>query len=272
MERAKKMVLLPVEQVERLQRLSTPSQVNSTSTENNENHNLQTSQTVGDNLSRLDNEMKKVLDSNHFSTDHDRLKHYIKLLQRYLFFRGEKSKVSNIATINENYKEESDLSDDNKIISTVPTIYKRKTQQLLEYLKNYKERISWDREGTVTIDGEKVYGSNIVDLINLAARHRKTFNPVGGKVFVTFLKSIKIPQEYIGNREINSISYNFPNTPEASKEKHNDSDDTEVYKTLPGEETSFLSSTIIDQSPLNSSFERKSDAKDIKRKWLKMKI
>ena len=267
MERAKKMVLLPVEQVERLQRVTATSH-NSTVPEDDRNTKLQTTQTVGDNLSRLDDEMKRVLNSNTFVTENERLKHYIKLLQRYLFFRGEKPQKSTVS--NDNYVDGSDLDDYKKIVTSVPVIYQRKTQQLLEHLKNFKDRISWDVEGTVTLDDEEIHGSNIVDLINLAARHRKTFKPIGGKEFARFLKSIKIPQEYIGNKEINTVSYS--KTPESSRDKNSDSEDNEIYKTLPGEDTSFLSSTIVEKSPLNTSLEKKIDSKEAKKRWLKMNI
>ena len=59
--------------------------------------------------------------------------------------------------------------------------------------------------------------------------------------FIESLLTMWEIKEYIGNKEINSISYTFPNIPESSKEKYTDSDDTEVYTTLPGGETSFLS-------------------------------
>ena len=89
------MVLISKEQLERIQREGGVSGSNNTATANTSTATFthpvsQTTQTIGDNLSRLDDKMRKFLDSNTYTNDHHRLKDFLRTLQRYLFFVEEK--------------------------------------------------------------------------------------------------------------------------------------------------------------------------------------
>ena len=96
MERAKKMVLISKEQLDRIRNESgQPTTVNTgnsfaTTTVAPTPSTQQTTQTIGNNLTRLDNEMRTILDSKTYANDHDRLKDYLRVLQRYLFFVEER--------------------------------------------------------------------------------------------------------------------------------------------------------------------------------------
>ena len=59
---------------------------------------------------------------------------------------------------------------------------------LLNRLKARHDVISWDETGQVTLDGKKIRGSNISDLISDAMRSRKNFNPTGSKEFFSFVQ------------------------------------------------------------------------------------
>ena len=85
MERAKKIVIISKEQLERIQREGGVSGCNNTATANSSNTAnpstatftppvLQTTQTIGDNLTPLDDEIRKILDSNTYINEQDRLK------------------------------------------------------------------------------------------------------------------------------------------------------------------------------------------------------
>ena len=62
----------------------------------------QTIQTIGDNLTRLDNEMRTILHSKTYANDHDRLKNYLTVLQKYLFFVEE---IRNTHPSKDNYQD-----------------------------------------------------------------------------------------------------------------------------------------------------------------------
>ena len=75
MERAKKMVLIFKEQLDRIRHESgQPTTVNTASSLAPTPSTQQTTQTIGNNLTRLDNEMRTILDSKTYANDHDRLK------------------------------------------------------------------------------------------------------------------------------------------------------------------------------------------------------
>ena len=66
-------------------------------------------------------------------------------------------------------------------------------------ISSSKNKISWEDDGTVVIDNEKIPGSNIVDLVNDLLRPLKRNEPIGWENFAKALKDIKIPLTYIGN-------------------------------------------------------------------------
>ena len=53
----------------------------------------------------------------------------------------------------------------------------------------------------MTIHGNPLVGSNIVDIINYAVRTRKTSNPTGRRQFARLVHDINISRDYIGNRD-----------------------------------------------------------------------
>lgn len=201
------MVLVPQENVERLARIS----------------NNKTIQTPGTTLSRLDEEMSEILNSNKFMNEREKCRAYLQILQRYLYFvEGAKrntiaSKVFppklNTTTTHkitepidlEEEDEEGEKNDhmnDSFILETVPPKYRQKAKLLLHHIHvNADNRFVWDKYGVVTIDGVRILGSNIVDLVNEAMRSRKTTNPNGRQHFTTFLHSVKVPREFIGNQD-----------------------------------------------------------------------
>lgn len=85
------------------------------------------------------------------------------------------------------------------ILSLVPKTYIRKGERLLYLISSNKSKINWDDDGTVTIDKDKISGSNIVDLINDCLRPLKRNDPIGWEKFAKALKDIKTPLIYIGN-------------------------------------------------------------------------
>lgn len=80
----------------------------------------------------------------------------------------------------------------------VPSKYKEKTKQFLSYLRNYPS-IKWNERGEVSIEGETISSSHIVDLVRdlIIPGERKA--PIGFQQFYSFLNSIHIPQSLISN-------------------------------------------------------------------------
>ena len=197
------MVLIPEEKVAQLTHLS----------------NDRTIQTPGTALSRLDEEMLEILNSNKFADEREKCKVYLQALQRYLYFveeakRNIPTKTTNTSidavykTTQSRYSEDEEVNkpgkdclDDLFILDSVPLKYRPKARLLLNHMHfNASNRLTWDKYGVISIDSVKINESNIVDLINDAMRARKVPNPVGRQHFATFMRSVKVPREFIGNQ------------------------------------------------------------------------
>lgn len=94
-----------------------------------------------------------------------------------------------------------------KIVETVPKTYRAQARLLMRHLldKAVPDRISWNEEGVVTIDGSIVKDSNIADLINDAMRERKTVKAAGRIQFARLLRSLKTRSALVGNKELLKI-------------------------------------------------------------------
>lgn len=90
------------------------------------------------------------------------------------------------------------LSLQREIVEAIPKMYKNKAKMLLNRLESSKD-VSWDERGEVTIKGNILLGSNNIDLVSDVVRPRKTSNPFGWQQFLTFLKELNIPREFITN-------------------------------------------------------------------------
>lgn len=211
MERAKKMVLIPMETVERFQRRLSDGAAAGISSS--------TGQSTGgsDPVSKLDSEMSNILNSR-TNDNAEKWKLYQQALQRYLFFTNEARKPLQMtihegdekvrkegfdtAEVHESHAEieESDeQSSTLKVIAGVPPRFATKARFLMNLINSKPYRLKWNSTGVTSIDGVTLPGSNIVDLLNHALRSRKSFDPTGKVEFARFLHAINVPREFVGN-------------------------------------------------------------------------
>lgn len=198
MEHAKKMVLVPQENV---QRMMTPS-ISMT----------KSSQILSD----LDREMEKILRTP-MKTDDEKWTLYKQCLHRFFHFSGvERSPlVFPIASDVEKNTDvgqgenERDIDTENKgveveiplhteIVSSIPKKLRKKGELLIARLLS-SGKVNWSVDGTVTIKGGVIPGSNITDLVGDVMRARKNVNPKGIDSFMALLSEINMPKEFIGN-------------------------------------------------------------------------
>lgn len=135
-------------------------------------------------LSQLDDEMQKVLKSK--LTDHDKWAQYNQVLQRYLHFTNQARQPIKIPI-----ETSSNSLSTAVILSTLPKTFKKKAEVFLRLLTASND-MSWDHKGTVTIKGEILPKSNIVDLVHDVLRPRKTINPPGRLQFADFIKDLNV--------------------------------------------------------------------------------
>lgn len=170
-------------------------------------------------LSSLDQEMGRILKLKNVSDDEKWLQ-YKQVLARFLHFAGELRTPVTLPIV-------EDLQPDNKpqsvqdstnttmssttttkvedtdlikiqILKAVPKLSRNNAELMYDSL-NSAGIITWDKLGSVTVNGRKIIGSSIIDLISDVVRNRKDTSPVGWETFAEVLKELNIPQEYISN-------------------------------------------------------------------------
>ena len=84
-------------------------------------------------------------------------------------------------------------------LSSVPAMFKKKAEGLLDYIKSSGD-ISWDDKGQLTIAGQLIEKSHILDLIHDAVRFRKSAErPEGWRQLSSYLHQSNVPRELVGN-------------------------------------------------------------------------
>ncbi|XP_071111249.1 uncharacterized protein [Haliotis cracherodii] len=86
-----------------------------------------------------------------------------------------------------------------EVVMSVPKAKSSKAMNLMTRIQNNPD-LSWTPEGILTIEGEPVPGTHMVDLINNLVRHRKTKEGPGGWTILSHhLANSHVPHEIIGN-------------------------------------------------------------------------
>lgn len=183
MENAKKMIIISPDDLQRMQA-------------NPETH-VKSSGNKSDTVSELDREMLSLLNNKSLS-DQDKWSQYQQVLQRYWHFASQKRKPVQIPVIDlETHKHKSLNTDE--LVETFPKTYKSDVKNLLRHIGKHQDKIEWDDNGLVFIDGVVVENTNIIDLLHDIIRARKATQPQGWKQFMHALMDISTPIEFITN-------------------------------------------------------------------------
>ena len=140
-------------------------------------------------FNHLDSEMDSLLKRQDITQD-EKARLYSQILQRYLNYHDKRmsqpvrvSVVSSKPTTEkpETQPEPVDLPDniETDILESVRPTMKTRARQLVKKLKENKVLFTWDDKAQLVYEGKPIPGSNVVDLVNDALRHRKNFNPHG---------------------------------------------------------------------------------------------
>ena len=160
-------------------------------------------------VNHLDSEMDSLLKRQDITQD-EKARLYSQILQRYLNYHDKRmsqpvrvSVVSSKPTTekSETQPEPVDLPDniETDILESVPPTMKTRARQLVKKLKENKDLITWDDKAQLVYEGKPIPGSNVVDLVNDALRHKKNFNPHGWRLFAKALSDVNIPEGIVIN-------------------------------------------------------------------------
>ena len=160
------------------------------------------------NMMNSDREMSDVLQRTDIP-DSEKQKLYNANLERYMSLQQQKdSQIPKVRLATSEKSEDENNSTqetiplpDFAIVDSMPKTKRQKATSILNRLKTRPDIISWDESGRVTLEGVKVPGSNISDLLSDAVKGRKNFNPAGSKRFFNVLSKINMPKDLVRNEE-----------------------------------------------------------------------
>lgn len=180
MNHVKKMILVPQETVARMH--DTPSL------------------TPQSQMSTLDTEMHGILNKK-YADDAEKWKHYSEALSRYLHFAGESRKPLTLEI--ESKPDDSDGSRASgvrtQLAAAIPKTYKSHALRIYDYLSQNHSPVTWDTNGTLSIDNSVIPHSNLIDSISDLTRARKNFSPPGTDALCAALARMNVPLELLGN-------------------------------------------------------------------------
>ena len=151
-----------------------------------------TVQTPGTHLTHSDEEMKKILDADHFMSDREKWLQYSQTLQRCL-----KQSNPTIEPLQTEEPVDKLRITEEYILESVPKTFRRRAKFFIDYARQM--HITWNNNGRVIINGVLIPASNIIDTVNDAVRSRKNFVSVGRKEVSKALRLTGIPRTFIGN-------------------------------------------------------------------------
>ena len=177
----------------------------------------------GNTVRGIDSDMKKILDRTDLSA-FDKMQLYGQTLQRYLCMDTQRGKQSlNITLTSEGKKsapkkeeaieevseptpEPQHPSNDEilerELLETVPKSLQTKAKNLFNHLSHNRAEgvFDWTPGGEIIVSGNKVPGSNLVDLIYDTMKSRKGYeNPTGWRSFSDALALTNTPESLITN-------------------------------------------------------------------------
>lgn len=160
-------------------------------------------------LEGLDSEMMSIIENPDIPMDVKVLK-YNQILQRYKFLQTERNKPYKI-----DIEEISHNTALNSIMKGMPETKIPLAKLLTDFIMK-QGNIQVEENGEISVNGSRIYNSNIIDLVHDLIRDRKNNPPpVGIETLAKALKLSNVPLEYIGNKNRYPL-FLVPETPKRS--------------------------------------------------------
>ena len=147
------------------------------------------------------NTAQSILQNNTNKPDGERMREYNEKMQDFHMYK-DKIKAARFMPyprqppLNEGSENDRVAQD---AVNAMPTSLQSSAQKLIDRLKDNKDVISWTPNGEVSIRGEKIAGSNLIDLISDTIRNTKTKHPTRAP-FLKALAEINTPDSMIKNK------------------------------------------------------------------------
>ena len=85
---------------------------------------------------------------------------------------------------------------------SLPKTFQQPASFLLKELEKFPQRVQWDNNtNELTIDGKRMVGSNLIDLVGDVLRNRKSVSPpMYSNAFLQLLADLNVPEDFIRNK------------------------------------------------------------------------
>lgn len=149
----------------------------------------------------LDRQMTEILNDQSMTEDEKAVR-YSQLLQELRHFKtkGQKRETLPVRIVGDKDDSSAPGVLETEIVNSVPTTMIQKTRQLMDKIKTLPG-LKWDEQtGEVSVDGQVIQDSHLLDLVHDAIRPRKTApDPAGWEEFSQALVKGGVPIEFIHN-------------------------------------------------------------------------
>jgi hypothetical protein len=159
-------------------------------------------------LSQLDSDLKQILDSNQPSDL--KAKQYAQVLHTFSNIRSQQTRPMTTQS--------APLPPKTDILSGLAKPYINRGKLLLNHLEKIPD-LQWNEKDEVEYQGQRVPGTNIVDLIHAFVKPTAKAEPTWWREFATALKDSNVPQTAIGNQRLFTSEPDFADSPNPLKRK-----------------------------------------------------
>ena len=163
-------------------------------------------------MNLLKQDMNQALETQGPGTEDEQLRKYNTSLTKYMTqnnqYRDDRLRAvipPNDLSIHQSTKDPWE----EEIVASMPATFRERARLLVRRIKNSGGKVSWNERGELTLSGQPVPGSNIIDLVSDVVRKRKTIKaPPGMPNFTKALGEVNTPRELIGNKDRLKDVYN----------------------------------------------------------------
>ena len=151
-------------------------------------------------MSDLDKEMKDIINNSYIHPE-QRLAQYQQTLRRYMVLRDKEFGQSAMpSSSRDNIKSPETVFPMQDIMSSLPKTLTYKASILLEHIRRNAGKFQLSDKNELILNGQKVAGTNFIDLIHEVVRNRNVRDLVGAKEFARALADTNVPLESLGDK------------------------------------------------------------------------
>lgn len=152
-------------------------------------------------MNNLDREMNKILQDKYLPAD-SKMIQYLQVLRKYNTALDEKTKPYELEIRSE--EQPVAISNDTEtdtLLAAVPSKWRKNAEMLLWHVRK-NPHMQWSDKGELIVEGNKIVGSNIVDLLADFSKDSRNRRPaIGAEIFAKNLLKENIPRESVVNKK-----------------------------------------------------------------------